>query len=182
MHWGWCTPSTSEIQRLLRRVFASTWMFERLLWPPRWVGNEENKKLIPPILDIYKLELQQPLFKLLLISNCLDVLEPLFDINPLTRIWNILDASTALTAQFLKYIKLAKIALVHVLGSMVDEHYFSSLNFVKDRLQNQLFNEHLDLVIGMHGQRVFTLGIFSYDDCFQTWIHSTERYCYNVTS
>jgi hypothetical protein len=149
---------------------------------PRWVGNEENKKLIPPILDCYKLELQQPLFKLLLISNCLDVLEPLFDINPLTRIWKTLDASTALAAQFPEYIKLAEIALVHVLGSIEDERCFSSLNFVKDRLQNRLSNEHLDLVIGMHGQHMFTLGTFPYDDCFQTWIHSAERYRYNVTS
>jgi hypothetical protein len=45
--------------------------------------------------------------------------------------------------------------MVHVLRSVEDECCFSSLNFVKDRLCNRLSNEHLGLVIGMHGQRVF---------------------------
>jgi hypothetical protein len=83
---------------------------------PRWIGDEEKKKLIPPILNCYKLELQQPLSKLLMISNCMVVVEPLFEMNPLTRIWRILNANTALAAQFPKYVKLAEIAMVHVLG------------------------------------------------------------------
>jgi hypothetical protein len=36
---------------------------------PKWIGSEDNKKLIPPLLDCYNLELQQPLFKLLMASN-----------------------------------------------------------------------------------------------------------------
>jgi hypothetical protein len=149
---------------------------------PRWIGDDEKKRLIPPVLDCFQLELQQPLFKLSMTSNCHAVLEPPYDVNPLTRLWRILDANRALAAQFPEYIKLAEIAMVHVLGSVEDERCFSSLTFLKDRLRNRLVSEHLGVVLGMHGQRVFTLQNFPYDDCFQTWVHSAERYRYGVTA
>jgi hypothetical protein len=94
----------------------------------------------------------------------------------------MLDANKALAAQFSEYVKLAEIAIVQVLGSVEDEWCFSSLNFMKDKLQNCLASKHLGIVVGMHGQRVFTLENFPYDDCFQTWVHLAERYRYGVTS
>jgi hypothetical protein len=88
----------------------------------------------------------------------------------------MLDANTVLTLQFFEYIEFAQIAMVHVFGSVEDKRCFSSLKFVKDRLRNRLFVDHLSLVIDMHVQRMFTLENFPYDTCFQTWIHSVERY------
>jgi hypothetical protein len=35
------------------------------------------------------------------------IVEPLFEMNPLTCIWRILDANTALAVHFLEYVKLA---------------------------------------------------------------------------
>jgi hypothetical protein len=52
--------------------------------------------------------------------------------------------------------------MVHVLGLVEDERCFSSLKFVKDRLRNWFSVDHLDLVIGMHAQRVFILETFPY--------------------
>jgi hypothetical protein len=143
---------------------------------PKWIGEDDKKRLIPPLLDCFQLELQQLLFKLAMISNCYAMLEPPFDTNPLARLWRMLDANTALASQFSEYIKLAQIAMVHVLGSVEDERCFLSLKFVKDRLRNRLSTDHLGLVIGMHAQRVFTLESFPYDTCFQTWVHSAEHY------
>jgi hypothetical protein len=49
----------------------------------------------------------------------------------------------------LKYLKLLEMAIVHVLGSMKDEHYFLSLAFQKKQAP-RYFNPHLLLVAGMH--------------------------------
>jgi hypothetical protein len=149
---------------------------------PKWIGLEEKKKLILPLLDCYNLELQQPLFKLSMASNSLALLEPPFNVNPVSRLWRMLDANIALAGQFPEYIKLAQIALVHVLGSVEDERCFSSLTFLKDKLRNRLASDHLSVIMGMYGQQVFTLENFPYDDCFQTWVHSAERYRYGVAA
>jgi hypothetical protein len=65
-----------------------------------------------------------------MISNSMAMLEPPFDLNPLTRLWRMLDANTALAGEVSEYIKLAQLAMVHVLGSVEDERCFSSLTFL----------------------------------------------------
>ena len=35
----------------------------------RWVGEDDEKRLIPVVLDFFKLEMEQSLFKLAMISN-----------------------------------------------------------------------------------------------------------------
>jgi hypothetical protein len=45
-----------------------------------------------------------------------------------------------------KYIKLAKLAVVQVIGSIEDEQCFFTFNLMKTKLKNQLM-EHLELVI-----------------------------------
>jgi hypothetical protein len=60
----------------------------------------------------------------------------------------------------------AEIGMIHVLGSVEDERTFSSLNFLKDRLQNRL-DEHLQVVVGMHGQQVYTIETFPYNAYFK---------------
>jgi hypothetical protein len=67
---------------------------------PKWIGLEEKKKLILPLLDCYNLELQQPLFKLSMASNSLALLEPPFNVNPVSCLWCMLDANIALAGQF----------------------------------------------------------------------------------
>jgi hypothetical protein len=88
---------------------------------PRWIGSEEKRKLILPLLDCYNLELQQPLFKIFHGLESLAMLDPPFDVNPVSRLWRMLDANIALASQFSEYVKLAHIVLVHVLGSVEDE-------------------------------------------------------------
>jgi hypothetical protein len=151
-------------------------------YQPKWIGENDKKRLVAPILDCFQLELQQPLFKLSMMSNSMAACEPPYTVNPVTKLWRMLDANTALVAHFPEYIKLAQIAMVHVLGFVEDERCFSSLTFMKDRLRNRLVADHLGVVIGMHAQRVYTLETFPYDDCFQTWVHSAENYRYGVTA
>lgn len=57
-------------------------------------------------------------------------------INPLTKLWRVVENSGMLSDGLSEYIKLAEIAVVLVLGSMEDERNFSTLSFMKDKLRN----------------------------------------------
>jgi hypothetical protein len=161
---------------------------ERLLWGATVGGHWREQAADPPVLDRYKLESEQPLFKMAMINNSEWALElpPLGAhpavpfVNPLTKLWWEFDANSALSASFPEYIKLAQIAVIHLLGSVEDERTFSSLTFVKDKLRNRLEGLHLGVVIGMHAQAVYSFKTFPYDDCFKQWVHSAERYRYGT--
>jgi hypothetical protein len=49
--------------------------------------GDENKQLVPAVLDCFQLEVQQPLFKLAILSNAQAAMESLDTLNPLTRLW-----------------------------------------------------------------------------------------------
>jgi hypothetical protein len=69
---------------------------------------------------------------------------------------------------FLEYLKLAKIAMVQVLGSIEDEQRFSSLAFCKSKLHNRL-TINLDLVVKMFSQMFYTLHNFPYAFAYNEW-------------
>ncbi len=96
-------------------------------------------------------------------------MEPPFDLNPLTCIWRTINASYILTHSFPKYLKLAKMAIVHVLSSVKDECCFSSPAFLKNKLWATL-DPHLALVIDMYSQKFNTLKTFRYAVAFDDWL------------
>ena len=145
------------------------------------MGNDENKCLIPVLLDRFELEIQQPLFKMAMISNSGAAMDSLGKVNPLTRLWRMLDANNALAKSISEYVKLVEIAMIHVLGSIEDERCFFPLSFLKDRLRNRLSDGNLSLVVGMHSQNVYTLETFPYDECFLQWFSSPEQGRYGLT-
>jgi len=55
-------------------------------------------------------------------------------VNSLKKLWRSLDANSALATNFSEYVKLAEIAMIHVLGSIEDELCFSVLSFLKDKV------------------------------------------------
>jgi hypothetical protein len=57
-------------------------------------------------------------------SNVVATMEAPFHVNPLTWLWKTLEASHILRHSFPKKFKLAKIAIVQMLGLMEDEHTF----------------------------------------------------------
>jgi hypothetical protein len=73
--------------------------------------------------------------------------------------------------------KLAEIAVTHILESVEDERCFSSVAFLKSKLRNLLDN-NLEVVMDMFSQRVFTLETFPYDTCLEEWANGGERYRY----
>jgi hypothetical protein len=76
-------------------------------------------------------------------------MEAPFHLNPLTRLSQTLLASHILLHSFPKFLKLVKIVIVQVLGSMEDERTFSTFSFMKSKSREH-FNEHLNIVVGMY--------------------------------
>jgi hypothetical protein len=88
-------------------------------------------------------------------------------VNPLTRLWNMINVSH-LVHTFTKYLKLAKIAMMHALVSVEDERCFNFISFLKSKMRNCL-NPHLQLVVLMYAQLFFTLDTFPYATTFESW-------------
>ena len=107
-------------------------------------------------------------------SNARAAMLPPFDVNPLTKVWRVLHSNiNSLTKNFTKFIKLAEIAVIHVIGSVEDERTFSSLTFLKSKLRATLV-DYLEVALGMYSQRVFTLESFPYQRVFEDWIKAGQ--------
>jgi hypothetical protein len=79
-----------------------------------------------------------------------------------------LSSSQVITHKMLKYLKLVKIAMVQVLGSIKDKIYFSDLNFIKSKLHNWL-TTHLNLVVKMFAQNFYILIFFPWPQAIVSW-------------
>jgi len=144
-------------------------------------GANDLQVLVPPVIDRDLIMYQQRVFKTGMQANSVRDMQPPFVVNPLTVLWRQLDVATCLTGEFFEFFKLAEMALVHVLGSVEDERTFSVLNFLKSKLKNNL-EDHLQLVVGMFSQSIFTLENFPYDATFTDWLNGGERSRYGFNS
>jgi hypothetical protein len=64
------------------------------------------------------------LFKASMKTNVDNALKLAHLINPLTKLWRYFVTNVHLRSTFLEYLKLAKIAIVQIIGSMEDEKCF----------------------------------------------------------
>jgi hypothetical protein len=99
-----------------------------------------------------------------------------FVLNPLMQIWMIVDAYQ-ITHFSPKYIESTKMVVVHALRIVEDEHYLSSLTFLKSKFKATL-DPHLPLMIGMYNYKLFTLKKSPYNATFDAWIGIAE--CYGI--
>jgi hypothetical protein len=121
------------------------------------------------LMDARKLDDQESLFICTMESNAKKVMEgDIKSINPLTKLWRVVDTSSMLQHGLSEYLKLAEIATVLVLGSVEDERTFSTLSFMKDKLRNHL-QTHLPLVVSMHGQNFYDIHTFPYEQAYAEW-------------
>jgi hypothetical protein len=81
-------------------------------------GLDQN---VPPLLSTHMLDLQSTHFKMTMLHNFEIVLREENKLNPLTRFWRKISTFVILNLNFLEYIKLAKIIVVPVIGSIEDE-------------------------------------------------------------
>ncbi len=80
-----------------------------------------------------------------------------------------------LSNRIFEYLKLIELAIVVVLGSVDDKHTFSTINFMKSKLNNQLAT-NLDLVVRMYDQDVFTLQYFPFHVIITNWNEAKSHY------
>jgi hypothetical protein len=87
-----------------------------------------------------------------------------------------MEANSLLRHAFPVYFRLATMALTLVLGSVEDERAFSTMGFIKEKLQNKLV-EHLPLFVKMFTQKFYTLRSFSYQEAVDIWKVQKHWYC-----
>ncbi len=69
-------------------------------------------------------------------------------------------------------------AMVQIVGSVEDEHYFAVLVFMKSKLCNMLIT-HLPLVAKIFAQWFYTLQNFPYVECIEHWREAQLHYYYD---
>jgi hypothetical protein len=93
--------------------------------------NGKYASMVPTVLSGWDLDSQQRLFKLTMKSNAYQVMAKMVAmvankvdpqiVNPFTCLWKVINVFHLLSNTFPEYLKLAKIAMTHVLGSIEDE-------------------------------------------------------------
>jgi hypothetical protein len=96
------------------------------------------------------------------------------DVNPVSTLWENFSSNALLCVQLSKFMKVAKLAVVQIMGFVEDDKIFSTLTFMKTRLWNQLC-ENLDLVVHMFAQLFYTIDTFPYKDAITAWTNEKER-------
>ena len=100
-------------------------------------------------------------------NNIANAMQEPVDQKPLTCIWRIISTSKVLSSNFLEYLKHVEIELVQLIGSVKDEHCFSMLNFIKNKIWHCLTG-NLELSVPMFAQKYWTLEDFPFHEAFST--------------
>jgi hypothetical protein len=80
-----------------------------------------------------------------------------------------------LACSFPNYFKLAKIAMVQVVGSVKDEWWFNFLAFCKSKLHNRFITDQ-GLVVITLSQKFYTLHNFLYVKAYEQWCVKHPQY------
>jgi hypothetical protein len=131
---------------------------------------------VKPLLSAKALDEESCMFKMSMLSQSKLVMMPPYYMNPATKLWQIMEANSLLRHAFPVYFRLATMALTLVLGSVEDERAFSTMGFIKEKLQNKLV-EHLPLFVKMFTQKFYTLRSFSYQEAVDIWKVQKHWYC-----
>lgn len=106
-----------------------------IFWEPPWylegvlLWGEANEsggwdEVVYTFVRALGADSQQSMFKMPMKSNSKATMLLPYDMNPLTYSWRTVNASRLLTHFIAEYVKLAEIAVVHVLGCVEDEGCF----------------------------------------------------------
>jgi hypothetical protein len=94
------------------------------------------------------------MFKFTMKSNATTCMAPPFDLNPLTKMWRLVTTFRIFFSIFLEYLKLAELAMAWIVGSVEDERWFSTLVFMKSKLQNKLLPTYHLLCACLHNNSI----------------------------
>ncbi len=88
-------------------------------------------------------------------SQALKAMGEPFDKNRVIKMWVTINTNILLTKWLSEFLKLAKIVMVSIFGSMENECIFSMFAFMKDKLHNRL-GLNLDTIFWMFPQEFYT--------------------------
>jgi hypothetical protein len=89
-------------------------------------------------------------------------------LNLITRLWQKI-AQSIIHHNLSKYIKLVKIACIHVLDFVEDVWTLNTINLMKNWLRNRL-NTHLNMCTRSYCQWLFIMWNFSYEQTIVKWL------------
>ncbi len=101
-------------------------------------------------------------------GNCHATMKPPMDCNPCTKILITLSNNQLLSHRLFGWLKLIKLFVVIVMGSVEDEKCFSNMGLMKNNLRN-ILTTHLDSVVKMFAQKFFTFDTFSFAVVMNVW-------------
>ena len=134
---------------------------------------------VSSLLSASALNEQMAMLRMAVKSNSKPVLQPPFTMNPMTKLWQILGSNALLLHSFPEYLKVVKMTMTIILGSIEDERAFSTVGFVKGKLRNKL-GDHLPLCVQMFTPKFYILKNFPYIKVVQIWKENKHRYCMNL--
>jgi hypothetical protein len=127
---------------------------------------DEQEVQVQEFLSAIDFDYQQGMVTFTMKSNVIAYMVPPFDTNPLTMMWHLVITSPILVSNFLKYIKLAELAVVHIIGSVENERCLSTLAFMKSKFHNKL-TIHFPIVMCMFALQFYILENFPYAKCIE---------------
>ncbi len=97
-------------------------------YQPTKVGPDEVWVL--SLFSTIAFDLQRSLFVITMTKNVKLTMHKPFDVNLVTKLWKTFTSSQIFEVKISKYIKLAKLVVVQVIGFVEDEHCLSTLTFM----------------------------------------------------
>lgn len=119
-----------------------------------------NKQVQEP-LNGTNLKQQQAFFTMTMVNKCQKAMNSTCSMNPLTRLWQNLNASHALRMKISEYFLLVEIVICSMIGSVEDERTFFTVTFIKSKLRNCL-GPHLVYIVQMFSQDFFVYDNFPF--------------------
>ncbi len=163
---------------MLKMFSMNTWLSPRL--PTLCLARLKKKGVImKALLDGHVLDVQCVFFKMTMVANSEAIMKEDFIVNLVTWLWTKISSSSIFKHKLREFIKLVEIAYVQVFGSMENEHCFSIMAFMKNKLKNRL-TCHLDLCTSFYAQQFYNIENFPYEKVMIQWKNIKTRYYFDV--
>jgi hypothetical protein len=88
------------------------------------------------LLKLRQVDVQASCFKFIMNHNVEAIMWEPSNVNPITQMWLKIQFSPLLVLKLIEYMIVVEIAMVQVLGLIVDERTFNNLTFFKRKLHN----------------------------------------------
>ena len=91
------------------------------------------------------------------------------------QLWNMVETRGRVMAELCpEWVKLAKLTITLIPGSVEDERTFSGLNFIHSDLRSRLVNPHLSNALRLFLQSKWSVDEFPYDIALRHWHNAAE--------